>query len=375
MAEGPLVRSASALADLTRMALVGLSRDRPERAPRPDGERLRFIFTIDTEISMGGAARDPSLTPVGPRRRIWADTEEGLFGITRFMDLLEDQGHRAVFFFEPVARAVVGAEELERAAQAIADRGHDVELHVHPEFEMDLESVQRGESRSPPASLHLHSIDEQRRYIRESADVLERWTGRRPIAFRAGGYSASEETLAALASEGIPIDSSYNAWAVDHGMCGMKSSPRINDVAFLDGTLEVPVTNLVARGPRGGLKPLELSSLNASEMIAVLDQLWESGARVACSVTHSFRLVRALDVQYRDVRADAFNLHRLRVLSRHLAANRDRFEVCTYRDLPLTRWRTTLPPAGSGAPYWPTPPAWSSALRLAVQAVKDRGAV
>jgi hypothetical protein len=182
--------------------------------------------------------------------------------------------------------------------------------------------------------------------------------------------------MRALVAEGIRIDSSYNEWALARGLCGMKQTPPINDAAMLEGdVLEVPVTNLLARGPRGGLRPFELSALNASEMIAVLDQLWESGARVACSVTHSFRLVRARDHQYRDMSADAFNLHRLRVLCRYLASNRERFEVCTFRDLPYERWKTSLPKAGATQPYHPTPPAWSSALRLAVQAVKDRGAV
>jgi peptidoglycan/xylan/chitin deacetylase (PgdA/CDA1 family) len=332
---------------------------------------LLVLFTIDTEISMGGAARDPSLLPVGAKKRIWGETERGRYGISYFMDVFDEYGMKGVFFFEPVARHVVPEAELAEAAKYIVDRGHDVELHVHPEFQMDLPAVQRGESKSPNPSFFEHSLAEQRRYIRESYDTLYRWTGRRPIAFRAGGYGASEVTLAALKAEGIEIDSSYNLWAVQHGWCGMKATPELNDAAVLEpGILEIPVTNLRAKGPRGGLRPFELSALNATEMISMLEEMYREGARVACSVTHSFRLLRARDHQYRDVAVDHFNVHRLRRLCRFLAQNPDRFQVVTFKTMPAEKLR--LAPS---TPRFASPPLWSSMLRMGIQAIKDRGAV
>lgn len=337
-------------------------------------EPLQVLFTIDTEISMGGAARDPALLPVGAKKRIWAETPTGRYGISYFMDVFDEFGMKGVFFFEPVARHVVPEAELAEAAKYIVDRGHDVELHVHPEFQMDLPAVQRGETKSPSPSFFDHPIAEQRRYIRESSDTLYRWTGRRPIAFRAGGYGANEATLHALAAEGIHIDSSYNLWAVEHGWCGMSATPKLNDVAVLDpGILEIPVTNLSAKGPRGGLRPFELSALNATEMITMLEEMYRQGAKTACGVTHSFRLVRSRDHQYRDVAVDRFNVHRLRRLCAFLAKNTDRFRVATFRTLDTEKLRLSARTAQS--PQFATPPLWSSLLRMGIQAVKDRGAV
>lgn len=367
--------AATWVGDLARRALVGASRSRPPRVGRAEGERLRVILTIDTEISLGGALRDRALMPVGPKRRIWGETERGAFGITRFMDIFDELGLKAVFFFEPVARHVVGERDLAEAAACISSRGHDVELHVHPEFEMDLDRVRSGQAKSPSPVLFEHSLEEQRRHVRESAAKIEEWCGRRPSAFRAGGYSANELTMKALVEEGIFIDSSYNRWAIDLGLCGFHTTPPLNDARMLrEGVLEVPVTNLATRGPRGGIRPFELSALNVSEMISALDQMYEAGMRVACAVTHSFRLLRARDVQYRDVAPDVFNLHRLQGVCRHLADHRDRFEVCSFRDLPVEEWKRD-PLLPDAAPYYPTPPTWSSVARLAVQAIKDRGAV
>jgi peptidoglycan/xylan/chitin deacetylase (PgdA/CDA1 family) len=359
----------SRIEDGARRTLIG------RRAPNGSREPLCFLFTIDTEISMGGAGRDPSLKPVGAKKRIWGETEDGRFGIERFMDVFDEHGMKGVFFFEPVARRIVPEADLEEAARAIVGRGHSIELHIHPEFDVDLARLQRHEVKTPSWRIADHPLEAQRAYIRDSLTCIEKWTGRRPIAFRAGGYGAGVATLDALRQEGITVDSSYNAWAVAEKLCDLDRLGSINDVAVLkEGMLEVPVTNLRTRGVRPGLRPFELSSLNATEMISALERLYEAGARTACGVTHSFRLIRARDVQYKDVALDRFNLHRLRALCRHLADNSDRFRVCTFRDLPIERWKSELP-LPRGEPFFPTPPAWSSTLRLAIQAVKDRGAV
>lgn len=361
--------------DRARRALLGVSRRRPIRQPRPDGEPLYVMFTIDTEISMGGALKDHALSPIGPDVRIWGKVDGGRHGIELFMDEFEANGMRGVFFYEPFAKNIVGEAPLEEAAKAIVDRGHDIELHVHPEFKMDLDAVRRGETTKPSALLHTYDAETQRRYLKEGADDLERWTGKRPIAFRSGGFASDEVATDACRAEGIAIDSSYNVWAVAQGISPFSVSPKLNDVAFLDnGVLEVPTTNLMTRGPKRGFRPFELSSLNAAEMIAAVDEMYELGMRVCCTLTHSFRLIRTTNHQYTDARLDWFNLHRLRALLRHLAANPERFRVVTFADLPIERWRTSLgePPV---EPRYPSPPAWTAVSRMALQAIKDRGVV
>ena len=361
--------------DSARFTLLNLTRDRPASSPRPEGEPLRVLITIDTEISLGNALRDPNKRPVGAGRRIWGETASGRYGIDLFMDLLETYGMRGVFFFDPVGRHLVPVEELRQAARRITDRGHDVELHIHPEFKMNLEEVRRGQQPAPRPELYAFSREEQGAYFESALDDLEAWTGRRPCAFRAGSHATDDVGMEVCADQQVPIDSSYNLWAIQTGACRLKPNPPLNDVSILpNGIFEVPVTNLRARGPRGGLRPFELSSLNASEMIAAVDQLFEAGFRTCCTMTHSFRLVRTTDDQYETATPDRFNVHRLEALLRHLAAHPERFLVCTYRDLPLERWRHALesPPQ---EPFLPCPPLWSTVGRLALQAVKDRGAL
>ena len=359
--------------DTARSALVDLTRTRPPGAPRPAGEPLRVLITVDTEISLGGALEDPNLSPVGVGTRIWGEIDSGQYGIGLFMDLLEEHDMRGVFFFEPMARYLVPAKELEEAARRITDRGHDIELHIHPEFKMNLEAVRKGDGRAPRPELHAFSREEQNAYFAEALDHLEAWTGRRPCAFRAGSHATDDVGIDVCAAQRVSIDSSYNLWAIEAGLCKLPPSPALNDVCLLpNGVFEVPVTNLKPNGPRGGLRPFELSSLNASEMIAAVEQMFEAGVRTCCTMTHSFRLLRTTDAQYKTAAPDLFNIHRLKTLLRYLAAHPDRFSVCTYRDLPLDRWRRELS-APPDVPFFPTPPLWSTVSRMALQAVKDRG--
>lgn len=330
------------------------------------------MFTIDTEISLGGALEDLSNAPVGARRRIWCETDEGRYGIEAFMDVFDEYDMKGVFFFEPFGVNLVDPEPLKAAARYIAERGHDVELHIHPEFDINLERA-RKQSQPPSPFVRDYSLEHQRGLIRRGADLLEAWTGRRPIAFRAGSFGLDEVGLKACLEEGLLFDSSYNAWAIQNGYCGMHSLPRLNDVTLLeDGLVEVPVTNLFARRIRRDYRPFDLASLNTTEMVSALDQLHEAGARVCCSLTHSFRLLKTTNVQMSDARPDQFNLHRLRALCRYLAENSDRYQVSTFKDLPTDMWRLQKP---STQAFYPAPPTWSSLARVALQAVKDRGAI
>lgn len=361
--------------DSARSQLVSLTRSRPATAPRPNHEPLRILITVDTEISLGGALEDPTKSPVGVGRRIWGDTSKGRYGIELLMDLLERYSMRGVFFFEPMARHLVPEAELKEAAQHIAERGHDVELHIHPEFKLDIDKVRRGEQTAPHPWLHSFDQSEQSAYFAEAMTELENWTGQRPTTFRAGSYATDAVGLDVCADKRLAMDSSYNLWAIQAGLCKLAPDPALNDVALLaNGIFEIPVTNLKTRGPMSGLRPFELSSLNVSEMITAVEQLYEAGARTCCTMTHSFRLIRTTNVQYQNAKPDHFNIRRFHALLRYLDAHRDRFTVCTYRDLPLDQWRNELgtPPTD---PFFPTPPRWSSISRMTLQAIKDLGAL
>src|SRR5260370_36165628 len=93
---------------------------------------VRVSFTVDTECSVGGGWENPRQKPVQPERAILGKIGSEYYGIPRIMDILEKYDLRGTFFVEVFAGLNGMQEELARACAQIVQRGHDVELHLHP---------------------------------------------------------------------------------------------------------------------------------------------------------------------------------------------------------------------------------------------------
>lgn len=177
---------------------------------------LVFI-TIDVESYNAGA----------PETQIWGElpAEPERWGITRIMDILDRHGARGTFYLTPYESAKHGESLLAEAAKTVIDKGHDLQLHTHP---LPMFGVQ---------GLAGLSIEEQVHILRTGRDLLEQWTGYRPIAHRSGAYKADENTLRALDAIGMEIDASLS-------YSGPLSKTMVTDnrVQSLHGITELPVS-------------------------------------------------------------------------------------------------------------------------------------
>ena len=95
-------------------------------------QKLRVYFTVDTETSMGGAWDNAGTGPLPVATTVFGQNGSGKYGIELIMDLLEEQGFRATFFVEVFCSYLLGFDEVGRVFKCIGDRGHDVQLHLHP---------------------------------------------------------------------------------------------------------------------------------------------------------------------------------------------------------------------------------------------------
>lgn len=332
---------------------------------------LDVYLTIDTECSMGGAWDSPTLVPVTPERAILGVSGTHRYGAPLIMDLLEEHGLRGSFFVEVFAAAVVGEAPVSATCREIVARGHDVQLHLHPVFRY-YERRRKGLIAPDQLPSHMdriggHSPAQQTELLEEGVSVFERLVGRKPVAFRAGNYAADHATLAALEKVGIRYDTSFNA-------AYLGSSCLITDVAVTNspwrtGSLwEIPVTVFsTGTGPLSGVKPLEISAVSFREIRSVLEQAERLGMGTATMVLHSFSLFKKADFQFSRIRPDRLLVRRLGRLCAYLGANRDRFRVSTFSELPvprvdapglpLPRMGMLLPAArrviqGLNRPYW-----------------------
>lgn len=242
------------------------------------------LITVDTELSallhQGGASARANY-----ESSILGRCPAGDYGIGWQMDVLDRYGLKGVFFVDPVPALVLGEGVIADIVGPIIQRGHDVQLHAHSEWlQWAKDSPVDGRGRDM-ADL---SLVDQIELLRYGADVIARAGAPRPIAFRAGNFGASDDTLRALAAIGILWDSSVNA-AFLGGACRIGLAPSRNLPIEREGLTVLPVSGLLDAPDQ--FRPAQVCALSAWEMRAALRHAASNDHPVFTIVTHSFEML------------------------------------------------------------------------------------
>lgn len=293
-------------------------------------ERTRVYITIDTECAEERLCDGRLVPPLGYDLRVWGRliNQREALGIERIMRELDACGLRGTFFMESIGARYFGISGLRDACAALRERGHDVQLHLHPvQRRPDFRS--RGEA---PASDDIadYSEEEQAALLREGRALLvEAGVPEGEIVgYRAGNFGASNETWAAMRRAGIPLSSNYNPcyfsrnckMRLDRAPLGLFASPE-------EGVWELPITNF--REPRGGYRHMQITAVSVAEMAECLQRCRALGVQEVTLVTHSFEFFFVDDAERRRGHPNQINLERLRSLCRYLQQHAHEFEVDT----------------------------------------------
>lgn len=291
------------------------------------GHRVAVCLTVDVETSIGGAFRDSSLHPVGYEKRVYGIFKRRALGIPLMMAIAEEHGLRLTFFVETLGRLAFGIEPLQEVVRNIIQRGHDIQLHLHPSYRTFL----RPKPWHPPESdfMRAYSIVQQVGMLEDGVRTLRECGAPRVIAFRAGCFGANETTLQALHTVGLLVDSSYNAARIGDE-CGFQSI-SINDVwRWGTGVYELPITCFYDRSlGRKKLRALDINGTSFGEIKSVLNSAYSAAARCVVVLLHSFSFIKAYDNQYTSLRVRSNVIQRFRRLCAFLEQNQDKFEVRT----------------------------------------------
>ncbi|PYK99721.1 MAG: hypothetical protein DME19_07715 [Verrucomicrobia bacterium] len=185
--------------------------------------QTKVIITIDTEVR----SRNRDL-PDPFDRDVLGRLQGNNYGACWIADLIKNHGFTGVFFLDVHGCAKYGENRYRELCERLLNGGHSVQLHTHPDQMYD------------PQRRHMHeySLAEQKAIIREGMVLLKDWTGKVPLAHRAGRYGANEDTLKALETNGIYLDSSFFYGRAD---CKLPFG-NSNDPFKAHGVWEVPVT-------------------------------------------------------------------------------------------------------------------------------------
>ncbi|MDT7934979.1 MAG: polysaccharide deacetylase family protein [Sphingomonadaceae bacterium] len=328
------------------------------RTPR---SRLKVALTIDTEPTVALALTDPTRLKPLLDEAVYGEVGGRSQALGFILATLKTYRLTATFFVETLHVRAFGERPMRRHVEAIGLDGHDVELHLHPVWRSwaDGEVLPDVPSTDSCAEVPRGELAD---LFAEGAEQIERWTGNRPKAVRAGNFSASRAVIDASADAGLRYTTH---------ICTAVAPPLEPELRLPGGVhrigdaIELPVTCFRSPGPGGAkLKPLQINAVSAAEMGAALAALHASGAPVAVIVMHPFDFLKRDDKRFTNMRPDRLVQRRLVALCRYLQENRARFEVTGFAAA-----AASAPPASAPAirGAWPR-----AAARMVANYANDR---
>lgn len=249
------------------------------------GDVTDILLTVDTELS--AALHQQGYSPAANfNSSILGRCDVGDFGIVHQMKRLDEYGHKAVFFIDPMPALVYGEQIVADMVGPVVERGHEVQLHMHTEWlEWARDSpVENRRGRN----LSDFNLDDQVILLKLANDILINAGAPRPTAFRAGNFGANDDSLRALSDAGFIWDSSFTP-------CSSVSDCAVdipdNQIAPLleGGIIELPVSGILNRP--GEVRPAQICALSIAEMEAAMIHASIDRHPVFVMVTHSFELL------------------------------------------------------------------------------------
>jgi hypothetical protein len=288
---------------------------------------LKALITIDTEVyPLWRDWRTDNLRR-DIERDIYGETSAGSYGLTYQLRMLEEARLKAVFFVEGLFSSAVGLAPLRRITDAILERGHEVQLHLHPEWlewipDPPVEAFGRGLIRE-------FSVDEQTRLVEAARRNLELAGAPPVVAFRAGDFAANADTLEALRRNGIRFDSSSNP-AYAGSLQDVPSLEAATQATALSGVCEIPIaywnTSL-------GRRPAQLTACGWGELRAALNYAVKQDWRTFVIVSHSFELLKKRRRLVQAPQPDVPVVRRFNALCSFLRDERDTVSTVGFSDL------------------------------------------
>ena len=314
---------------------------------------MNVYLTFDIEVWCNGWKDLDRVFPGSFERYVYGHSSHGDYALPKTLELLNQHGLQGVFFVEPLFSTRFGQQYLDTIVGLILKAGHDVQLHLHPEWTDEAREPLIADCATKRQHLSYYTLDEQTALIACGKKMLEA-AGSGPInAFRSGSFAVNPETFEALRRNQIFLDSSLNR-------CHAVSAPdllqgRDLDTAFdIVGITTYPVT--IFRDGFGRDRPAQVGACSFAE---VRDALWSAqraGAAHFVLVSHNFEMLKPGQSQ-----PDWIVVRRFAQLCAFLEQHRDVFSVGSFSAA------NAMPAAMAQQPR----AGWSATgLRYAEQAVR-----
>ena len=285
--------------------------------------KRRLIISVDVEAQPPRAEKDHV------DRLIWGRFPEATAGIGTMMDIAERHGVALTMFLDLCELELYG-ERITEVGREIVDRGHDLQLHTHPDM-LQSQLCPQGIPNPPENLIRVSAVQ---------ADCLADFlvdsyfdiAGVQPIGFRGGGYRYNRLLLDALAKRGVVFDSSYNVGRPTNqpGLLGIR-----RQFTWENGILEIPISCVDNFQGTGKLVEFNFNTSylpNITDLFEFLDGFYgqQGEDALAILVMHSWSLLFLDSTTGHFNRPVLANIDRLKGFLDGLSGA---YEVLTLRDL------------------------------------------
>lgn len=239
--------------------------------------KARFILTIDTETFRVAGQLLPFET------HHYAESPQGSFGVPRIMEICDRYDVKATFFTDVYMHHHYGEADVADLCQRIHSAGHDLQLHAHTSWFPDSRS----------GFMNEFPLDRQIAIIAEGRELIEKWTGKAPVAFRAGAYGANLNTIHALRANRFIVDSSYFPLHRNCELSRQLNQPSLNFPFLVEGIQEIPVTTYWLMNSELYRKnsKIDFNACSWKELRAVVGALARSELPYIVLFLHSFSFI------------------------------------------------------------------------------------
>lgn len=313
---------------------------------------MKVYVTFDIEVWCDGWSDLDGRFPAAFERYYFGRSAAGDYALPKTTEILNRHGLTGVFFVEPLFSARFGSGFLDTVVGLIAGAGHDVQLHLHPEWTDEIRPpILPDVSRKRQHLVH-YTLDEQASLIATGRRLLEAAKGGPVDCFRAGSFAANRDTYRALARNGFVLDSSLNA-GFDHAGGTIEGLHDFAGERTIEGVRCFPVS--VFRDGFGRLRAAQVNACSSAELQRALLDAADRGVEHFVIVSHNFDMLKPGSSE-----PDWFVVRRFEALCEFLAKHRPRFQVGPFS-------------AGAGRAAResrPQVPAWATARRWAEQVAR-----
>jgi peptidoglycan/xylan/chitin deacetylase (PgdA/CDA1 family) len=248
---------------------------------------MQVLLTFDVEIWCDGWDALDANFPESFARYVYGRTRQGSFALPKTLGILDQHNLKGIFFVEPLFAARFGIEHLKTIVALILDSGHEVQLHLHPEWTDEISPPPLANVTAKRQFLSYYSREEQTELVRLALELMAAAGVSRPTAFRAGSFAANADTFAALRANDIKLDFSINS-TISDSVADLRDGRDLVSPLVIDGVRSLPMA--VFQDGFGSHRHAQVGACSADEMIQAIEGAAAAGWNEFVILSHNFEM-------------------------------------------------------------------------------------